>query len=93
MGRESRAIPWQSVHRIAAFKQDLGTHDCITLLIEVRRAEPQLLTLSEECPGFAALFGPMEQALGIDPSWYLEIMTPAFEPAPMVLYLRDAASE
>ena len=88
-GRQSRAVPWQAVQRIAAFKQDLETHDRIVLLIEVSLAGDQLLTLPEDCPGFEGLFGPMEQALGVNPAWYLEIMTPVFKPTPQVLYLRS----
>jgi hypothetical protein len=91
--RVSRAVPWQSVSRVAAFKQDLHTHDRIVLLVELTRAGGETLTLTEDCPGFATLFGPMEQALGVDPSWYLEIMTPAFEPSPTVLYLRAERAE
>ena len=87
--RVSRAYPWASVRKVAAVKQDLHSHDRIVLLIEVQRPSGEVLTLSEDCPGFAGLFGPMEQALGIDPSWYLEIMTPAFEATPTVLYLRE----
>ena len=87
--RMSRAYPWASVSKVAAFKQDLHSHDRIVLLIEVQRSGSEVLTLPEDCPGFAGLFGPMEQALGIDPSWYLEIMTPAFAVTPTVLYLRE----
>lgn len=89
IGRESRAIPWQSVQKIAAYKQDLGTVDRIVLLIEVSRTGETTLQLPEDCPGFSSLFGPMEQALGINPSWYLEIMTPVFEPTPTVLFMRS----
>jgi hypothetical protein len=85
----SRAIPWRFVSRIAAFKQDLHSYDRIVLLLEVDRPTTEVLVLPEDCPGFSALFGPMEQELGIDPSWYLEIMTPVFEATPTVLYLRD----
>lgn len=89
IARESRAIPWQSVLKIAAYKQDLHTYDRIVLLVEVERTGETTLTLSEDCPGFSSLFGPMEQALGINPSWYLEIMTPAFEPTPTVLFMKS----
>lgn len=85
----SRAIPWRFVTRIAAFKQDLYSHDGIVLLLEVDQPTTETLVLPEDCPGFSALFGPMEQELGIDPSWYMEIMTPVFEATPIVLYLRD----
>lgn len=90
--RVSRAYPWAAVSKVAAVKQDLHSHDRIVLLIEVQRSDSEMLTVSEDCPGFAGLFGPMEQALGIDPSWYLEIMTPAFEATPTVLYLREQDS-
>ncbi len=91
--RESRGIPWQSVQKIAAYKQDLGTTDRIVLLVEVERTGETNLSLPEDCPGFSSLFGPMEQALGINPSWYLEIMTPVFEPTPTVLFMRSLEEE
>lgn len=87
--RKTRAVPWQSVRKIAAFKQDLGIHDRVVMLIEVDRTGEQVLTISEDCPGFATLFAPMEEALGINPGWYLEIMTPVFEPTPTVLFMRS----
>lgn len=90
VGDVSRAIPWSAIQRIAAFKQDLGTHDRIVLAIEAARSSEEPVFLSEDCPGFADLFGQMEAALGINPGWYLEIMMPAFEAAPRVIYLRDA---
>ncbi len=64
--RVSRAYPWASVTRVAAIKQDLHSHDRIVLLIEVQRSGSEVLTLPEDCPGFAGLFGPMGQALGIE---------------------------
>jgi hypothetical protein len=92
LDRHSRAVPWSSVSKVAAFKQDLRTYDRIVLLFEVATGGDPLLTLSEDCPGFAGLFGPMEEGLGINPSWYLDIMTPAFEPTPIVLYVRSEES-
>jgi hypothetical protein len=82
-------FPWECVTRIAACKEDLHTHDRIVLLVEVRKASTELLSIPADYPGFAELFGPMERALGLNPSWYLEIMTPAFDPTPTVLYLRS----
>jgi len=89
LDRHTRAFPWQSVNKVAAFKQDRFTYDRIVLLFEVSTPGDPILSLSEECPGFADLFGPMEGALGINPRWYVEIMTPAFEPTPVVLYVRS----
>ncbi len=89
LGRHTHAYPWASVRKVAAYKQDLHTHDVIVLVLEVFRAANQVLTLLEEDPGFATLFAPMEEALGINPSWYLEIMTPVFAATPVVLYVRD----
>ncbi len=82
-------FPWECVTRIAACKQDLHTSDRILLLIEVRKSGTEVLSIAEDCPGFADLFGPMERELGLNPSWYLDIMTPAFDPTPTVLYLRS----
>lgn len=86
--RHARAVPWVSVARVSAFKRDLHTHDEIVLLIELSHPVPETLTLPESCPGFSQLFRPMEEALGVDPIWYLTIMTPVFEPTPVALYLR-----
>jgi hypothetical protein len=88
-----RVFPWQSVHRIAAYKEDLQTTDQIVLLIETRKANPEQIAISENCPGFAELFGPMERELGLHPSWYLDIMTPAFAATPTVLYLRSMGDD
>jgi hypothetical protein len=44
--------------------------------------------VSEEWPGFKDLFGVMEKELGISPGWYMEIMTPPFEPTPRLLFER-----
>lgn len=87
------AFPWSSVERIAAYKQDLYSYDRIVLLIETRKQTVDTIALSEESPGFTTLFGPMEKELGVDPSWYLQIMTPVFEPTPTVLYIRDSNDE
>lgn len=91
-GDVSRAIPWSTIQRIAAFKQDLGTHDRIVLAIEATRSSEEPVVLSEDCPGFADLFGQMESALGVNPGWYLEIMMPAFEATPRVIYLREGGT-
>ena len=89
VNRHSRAIPWSAVRKITAGKRDLDTHDLIVLHFLVDLAGDPTITLSEDCPGFADLFGPLETALGVNPRWYLEIMTPVFAPSPIVLYLRD----
>lgn len=86
-------FPWQSVTRIAACKVDLHTYDRIMLLVEVQKGSTEQLSISEDCRGFATLFGPMERELGLNPSWYLDIMTPAFDPTPTVLYLRSMDDE
>lgn len=85
-------VRWEDVRRAIAYKRDLYTTDQITLAFELDRPDLPLVELSEESPGFASLFGPMEEVLGVSPSWYLEIMLPAFEPTPRLLYDRGAAS-
>lgn len=92
----TRTVAWEVVSRIAAYKLDLHTHDQIVLLIQVAGLRHSTITLAQDCPGFAGLFGPMEQALGIDPRPYLEVMAATVEPIPTVLYLRrpqDGADE
>ena len=82
------AVRWESVRRVVAYKRDLYATDVIMLAFELDPPAPGLLELSEEWPGFADLFGALEQALGVSPEWYVEIMVPAFEPTPRVLYAR-----
>lgn len=81
-------VRWTSIRRAVGYKRDLYTADVIVLALELDAPAPALLELSEEWPGFAELFGGMERALGVSPSWYVEIMVPAFEPTPRVLYER-----
>jgi hypothetical protein len=81
--------PWSCVTRMAAYKQDLFTTDEIILVVEIQKQQLETIQLSEEWKGFTELFGPMERELGVNPSWYLEIMTPAFEAKPTVLYMRS----
>ncbi len=88
-GRRSRAVPWRTVSRITALKYDLGTSTRIVLLVEAEVSGDPVITIPEECPGFAGLFGPMEAELGLNPEGYLQSMPPAREPVPTVLYIRD----
>ena len=82
------SVQWASVRRAAAYKRDLYATDAIMLALELDPPQPAMLELSEEWIGFANLFGGMERALGVSPDWYLEIMVPAFEPTPRILYER-----
>jgi len=58
------------------------------LALELDPPGPAMLELSEEWVGFENLFGGMKRTLGVTPNWYLEIMVPAFEPTPRILYER-----
>ena len=80
-------VEWARVRRAVAYKQDLLTADSIALVFELD-APAGAVEVSEEWPGFGALFEGMEVSLGVSPAWYLEIMTPAFEPTPRLLYER-----
>jgi len=82
-------VAWSDVSRISAFKRDRFTTDEIILRVESSSPAGQPLALSEEWPGFASLFGPLERALGVSPAWYIDIMTPAFEATPRLLYDRS----
>jgi hypothetical protein len=86
-------VPWAEVRRVVAYKRDLYTADCIVLAVEYG-VPLGVVELPESWPGFSELFGAMEAALGVSPSWYLEIMTPAFAPSPRILYARaDGADQ
>ncbi len=86
-------VQWASVRRAAAYKRDLYATDAIMLALELDAPGPAALELSEEWPGFADLFDGMERALGVPPNWYLEIMVPAFEPTPRILYERPSTTK
>jgi hypothetical protein len=85
-GSVAASVRWRDVTRIQAYKLDLVTTDCICLLFEFGpgRASVQL---PEEWPGFQELFGPLAQRFpAIPESWYVDIMTPAFETKRTVLF-------
>ena len=87
---EAVDVEWARVRRVVACKRDLLTTDCIVLLVEL--TSPALVVeVSEAWSGFGDVLGGMEATLGVSPAWYLEIMTPAFEPTPRLLYERVGA--
>ena len=81
------SVEWARVRRVVAYKRDLFATDCIVLAFELDPTAA-VTEVSEEWPGFSTLFAGMEAALGVSPAWYLEIMTPVFEPTPRILYVR-----
>ncbi len=84
----TRAVAWVVVSKVAAYKLDLGTRTQVVLLVELLNLKYGVIAIPEDSPGFAKLFGPMEQELGINPQAYLEIMSPTVKPRPTVLYVR-----
>ncbi|HEX7239915.1 MAG TPA: hypothetical protein VF263_06590 [Longimicrobiaceae bacterium] len=85
-GRPAVEVAWKDVTRVAAYKRDLMATDEIMLAVESRGLPGRVLELSEAWPGFADLFQPLEEHLGVSPAWYVEIMVPAFEPSYRELY-------
>lgn len=85
---DALVIPWGSIRRLAAFKADLGTHDQVVLVVDTSVVgEPVLLP--EGLAGFSAIFAALEQHLGVAPAWYMDIMAPAFEATPLLLFERS----
>jgi hypothetical protein len=85
-GSLAASVRWDDVTRIQAYKRDLVTTDCICLRFE-RGPDRPAVELSEEWQGFADLFGALERRFPtIPPSWYVDIMTPAFEAKRTVLF-------
>lgn len=76
------------VTRLAAFKRDLVTSDCVCLRFD--RSDGDSITIHEEMPGFVELF-PLLSAwfAGLDPNWYALVMLPAFRANEMTIW-RDA---
>lgn len=82
-GRASQVVVWQDIRQITAFKRDLYAFDCICLLI----ATPDgVMEVNEQMEGFIAFREAMEAHFGFAPTWYIQIMTPVFEPTPIHLY-------
>lgn len=84
-------VRWAGVRRVHAYKRDLFTVDEICVAFESDDLAG-VLEVSEEWPGFADLFGPMESELGVSPGWYMEIMSPPFETMHRVLFERAEAA-
>lgn len=85
-GSLAASVLWDDVTRIQAYKRDLFTTDCICLLFECGSDQPAV-ELSEEWQGFSDLLGMLERRFPtIPPSWYVDIMTPAFEARRTVLF-------
>ena len=83
IGAESRAVAWSEVEEIVAFKRDLYTTDCICLALAMPGGTVEI---NEEMPGFVDWREAMEHHFGLTPDWYIEIMTPVFEPTPLRLF-------
>ena len=80
------SVRWDEVTRIQAYKLDLVTTDCICLLFELGPSRAPI-QVSEEWLGFQELFGPLAKRFpAIPESWYVDIMTPAFEAKRTVLF-------
>jgi hypothetical protein len=80
------SVNWDDVTRIQAYKLDLLTTDCICLLFELGASRTPV-QVSEEWPGFQELFGSLAARFPeIPESWYVDIMTPAFEAKRTVLF-------
>ncbi|MFN8627383.1 MAG: hypothetical protein U0587_15545 [Candidatus Binatia bacterium] len=81
-------VRWSSVTRVATYKRDNFNTDEIVLAFEVADRPGYVQEVSEEWPGFQELLAPLELNLGIGPSWYQEVMLPAFEANFRVLFDR-----
>jgi hypothetical protein len=85
-GRVVASVRWQNVLRVHTYKVDLATTDCICLTFEFNNGAAPV-QVSEEWSGFAELVAPLAAAFPtIQPEWYAEVMTPAFEANHRVLY-------
>jgi hypothetical protein len=78
---------WNRVQRAVAYKRDLSSHDLIC--IELQFDDGTTRVIDEECDGFAELMAQMNRALpGVPQEWYFDIMLPAFEATPTLLFER-----
>lgn len=89
-GQGAREFRWADVRRIVAFKVDLLTTDVICLTLQLPDGTGAVV--NERMEGFADWMTAMGEHIPLaDESWYLTIMTPVFEPTPILLYDADAA--
>ena len=81
--KDKMQIAWNDITKIVAFKRDLYAVDVICIAIE---RNDGVCELNEEMKGFSDLFGFMEKNLYVSPSWYIDIMTPAFATNMIIIY-------
>lgn len=82
------AIRWDSVARVATYKHDNFSIDEIILAFETPVYD-RPIEVSEDCPGFDGLFGPLVSVLGVTPDWYQVVMKPAFAENYRIIYERS----
>ena len=88
---ERHAVRWARVTKVATYKLDHFTTDEIILAFESTDLPGTTLQASEEWAGFSDLRTAMEQYLGIAPTWFSDVMKPAFVTNFRVLYERPDA--
>lgn len=82
------SVRWSAVRGIRTYKRDFYAHDMICLAFRVEG--DRWVEIMETSPGFMEVGERMREAFpDITPSWYLDVMSPAFERNESVLYQRD----
>ena len=87
--RPDREVSWHKISCITVFKRDVYIHDMICVLIEVGGED--VIELNEEMEGWEdfvrelPLFLPSAMRYA---EWFLKVAFPAFEPAPVRIYVR-----
>jgi hypothetical protein len=85
-GKTIATVKWVEVSRIQTWKIDLLTTDCICLLFQFHSGRAPV-QVSEEWSGFGELFEPLATSFpSIPSSWYVDVMSPAFETKQTVLF-------
>jgi len=95
IGRSDRegacSFRWGDVEEIRTFKRDLWTVDSIRLAF---RVGDRWYEVGEEDAGFMPLVERMQAKFpSVPEGWYLEVMFPAFEANPRVLWERGGSSD
>lgn len=72
------AVSWANVREVAGFKHDLWSYDEICLGFRVEGSENYAWS-GEEDFGFEKFRAEVERRFNLDPSWFMDIMVPAFE--------------
>lgn len=76
--KPGKPVLWADVREVAGFKQDYWSFDEICLGFRVEGSDNYVWS-GEQDNGFVHFRAEVERRFNLDPSWFWDIMVPAFE--------------